>query len=194
MPNWTYNQITIKGNKETLNKIMSDAKLENGKLTFTSWLEYPQTFLDYDTTNYPNGDKMKVGEVFRPGLLGAKHEGEVITEELIEEYKEATKYQLENYGVAGWYDFNRVYFGCKWNSEIEASWESEEELVFNCDTPWTSPDGFLHKMSEKYPEVVFSNHAVYEDGFWGDTDYDAGEVVYEDEGEMEWNEEEEEYQ
>ena len=182
MPDWTYNQITIKGNKETLDKIMNEAKPENGKLTFTSWLEYPQTFLDYDTTNYPNGDKLKVGEVFSPGLQGAKHAGEVITEELIEEYKEATKYQLENYGVVGWYDFNRVYFGCKWNSEIEMDRPSEEELVLTCDTPWTAPDAFLHKMSERYPEVVFSNHAIYEDGFWGDTDYEAGEITYGDEG------------
>ena len=182
MPNWTYNEITIKGNKETLNKIMNDAKLEDGKLTFTSWLEYPQTYLDYDTTNYPNGDNMRVGEVFSPGLQGAKHAGEVITEELIEEYKEATKYQLENYGVVGWYDFNRVYFGCKWNSEINSFWANEEELVLTCDTPWTAPDAFLHKMSERYPEVVFSNHAIYEDGYWGDTDYEAGEITYDDEG------------
>lgn len=191
MPNWTYNEITIKGNKETLNKIMNDAKLEDGKLTFTSWLEYPQTFLDYDTTNHPNGERLKVGEEFYPGLQGAKHAGEIITEELIEEYKEATKYQLDNYGAVGWYDFNRVYFGCKWNSEVEMKRACEEELVLYCDTPWSAPTAFLRKMSERYPDVVFHNHAIYEDGYWGDTDYEGGEITYDNEGVLELEDEEE---
>ncbi len=73
MPNWTYNTITIRGNDGTLAKMMNDAvKEENGKLALQSWFPIPETFLKYDTTNHPNGDRFKVGEEYWDGRSHAE--------------------------------------------------------------------------------------------------------------------------
>lgn len=202
MPNWTFNTITIRGSREELDRLYNDG-MNNRKpdykgemrLFLSSWIPTPQTFLEYDTTNYPNGEHMKIGEEFRPGLQGAKYEGEIITAEMIEDYKRATKEQKDKYGVVGWYDYNLRTFGCKWDSDIyEMSKVNEDGIEYaieiTCDTPWTAPEMFLLTLSKKY-EVVIELRAEYEDGYWLETEYEDGGVSYSEEGEMEYEDEEE---
>lgn len=189
MPNWTYNTITIKGEKKNLDKFMNDAvKLENGELSLSSWIPTPETFLEYDTTNHPNGKGLKVGEKLYDGIGDQE---EVITEELIEEYKQATKEQKEQYGVVGWYDYNVMTFGCKWDSEVVLEKSTDTEIVLSTETPWSAPYNWLRTISKKYPELVFHIHADYEEGFWMDLEFTDGleaekgygEIVFDDEEE-----------
>lgn len=189
MPNWTYNTITVRGSKEDLNKMMNDAEKTDGVLNLSSWFPVPETFKKYDTTNHPDGKGLKVGDDWWDGL--GSHEGKV-TEELIEEFKQATKEQREKYGVVGWYDYNCKMYGCKWNSELNIEEQYDEEIVLTADTPWSAPDNWLRRMSAKYPNLVFNNHAEYEEGFWEDVTYEAGEDYQEGSGEMSWDDEEEE--
>ena len=191
MPNWTYNTITIKGEKDSLKKFMEDAKLYDGKLMFSSWMPTPATYCKYDTTNHPDGKGLKVGEELFTGL--PELNGTIITEELIEEYKQATKEQKEKYGAVGWYDYNVMTFGCKWDCEITVDSESDEEIVFLCDTPWSAPSNWLIKLSEKYQDLSFSIHALYEDGLWEDKDYEQGQEWLVDSGEEDFDIETENY-
>lgn len=73
MPNWVFNTIAVKGNKNDVIafiKKMNDKVTENDtidtiintlfddkevKPSFNSFVPMPQTYIDYDTTNYPNG-------------------------------------------------------------------------------------------------------------------------------------------
>lgn len=189
MPNWTFNTITVRGSKEDLNKMMNDAEKTDGVLNLSSWFPVPETFKKYDTTNHPDGKGLKVGEDWYDGL--GPHEGKV-TEELIEEFKQATKEQREKYGVVGWYDYNCKMYGCKWNSELNVEHQSDEEVVFTADTPWSAPDAWLLRMSAKYPTLEFYNHAEYEEGYWEDSSYSEGCGDVCAEGEMNWDDEEEE--
>ena len=166
MPNWTFNTITVKGERKDLDKFMADGVREkDGGLYLSSWIPTPETFRKWDTTNHPNGEGLKVGDKWYDGL--GEHD-EVVTEELIEEFKKATEEQREKYGVVGWYDYNRKTFGCKWDSEVDVRSEGEKEIVLTADTPWSAPERWLRTLSKKYPTLTFFLHAEYEEGYWED--------------------------
>ena len=194
MPNWTFNTITIEGEKDTLIKFMADGLAnahkpenegDNPRLYLSSWIPTPETFTKYDTTNHPDGEKLKVGENWNDGL---GNHNQPITEELIEEFKQATKEQREKYGVVGWYDYNVKTFGCKWDCEVRIGPFCDTDLTINIDTPWSAPDKWLLTISEKYPELTFYLQAEYEEGFWEDSIYKNGKKVKEETGEYDLEE------
>ena len=188
MPNWTFNTITITGNKNAINKFKTDAvKHEDGTLFLSSWLPIPETFLKYDTANHPNGDGLKVGEKWWDGL--GDHGDKIITEELIEEFKRATEEQKEKYGVIGWYDYNVKTFGCKWDTRVEIGSENNGRITLLVDTPWSAPNNWLRTLSKNYPELSFNLHAIYEDGFWEEVEYHEGLKTEIGKGEYEFEEE-----
>ena len=191
MPNWTYNEIVVKGEKKNLDKFMADAIRHDSEapLSLSSWLPIPETYLKYDTTNHPDGKGLKVGEKWWDGF--GDH-GELVTEELIEEFKKATAEQRENYGVVGWREYNCKFFGCKWDSEVEVESEGEEGLVLTADTPWSAPEQWLRTISAKYPELTFNLYAQYEEGFWEEMDFRNGRKAELDSGEADWCDEDEE--
>lgn len=157
MPNWVDNIVTIKGKKEDIVKVLSDAKkYENGTIRFSSWIPVPETFKKYDTTNYPNGEGLEIGE-----RVGYEKDSPIVTQELIEEYKAATKLQMEQYGVVGWYDYNCKTYGCKWDCPVEIMSRSEDALTLSCETPWSAPNIFFLTMSERYPNLLF--HTISSD-------------------------------
>ena len=187
MPNWTSNQITVKGDKKNLDKFMSDAiRQEDGSLSLSSWLPIPETYRKYDTTNHPDGNGLKVGEEWNDGF--GSHGGQLVTEELIEEFKKATAEQRKKYGVVGWYDYNLVTFGCKWDSEVEVESEGEEQIVMFSQTPWSAPETWLRTISKKYPELVFNLYAQYEEGFWEEMYFSNGRKGEVDSGEFNYEE------
>lgn len=173
MPNWTYCNINIEGTKEDLNEFMSDAvRREDGTLALSSWIPTPETFEKYDTTNHPDGKGLKVGDKWWDGL--GHHDDQTVTEELIEEFKKATAEQREKYGVVGWYDYNCLTFGCKWDCEVEVDDESDSLIILSTETPWTAPEAWLVALSKMYPRLRFGLHADYEEGFWEDTAFLGG--------------------
>jgi hypothetical protein len=170
---------------------MSDAiRNEGGGLSLSSWLPIPETYRKYDTTNHPDGKGLKVGEEWYDGF--GSHGGQLVTEELIEEFKKATAEQREKYGVVGWYDYNLATFGCKWDSEVEVEYEGEDRITLSTETPWSAPEQWLRTISAKYPELTFSLYAQYEEGFWEEMDFHNGRKAEIDSGEANWYEEEEE--
>jgi hypothetical protein len=198
MPNWTYNRIAVKGEKKNLDKFMSDAiRNEEGGLSLSSWLPIPETYRKYDTTNHPDGKGLKVGEKWWDGFGG--HDDQIVTEELIEEFKKATAEQREKYGVVGWYDYNLATFGCKWDCEVEVDYEGEDlsspgedRITLSTDTPWSAPEQWLRTISAKYPELTFNLYAHYEEGFWEEMDFRNGRKAEIGSGEADWYDEEEE--
>lgn len=199
MPNWTYNTIRVEGSKDSLTKFMTDGLAnahkpenegDNPQLSLSSWIPTPETFLKYDTTNHPDGKGLKVGDKWWDGL--GDHGDKVVTEELIEEFKQATKEQAEKYGVIGWYDYNVKTFGCKWDSEVRVEGINDTEINLSADTPWSAPENWLRTISEKYPDLTFHLHAEYEEGFWEDLDFNEGRKAEIDSGEYDWEEDEEE--
>lgn len=191
MPNWTFNRITVKGERKDLDKFMADGvRGKDGGLYLSSWIPTPETFRKYDTTNHPDGKGLFIGSLWWDGLGG--HDGQVVTEELIEEFKRATEEQREKYGVVGWYDYNVKTFGCKWDSEVNVELITDDSISLYAETPWSAPENWLRTLSEKYPELVFQLHAEYEEGFWEDMEFGEGLKAEKGKGEVVWDEEEEE--
>ena len=198
MPNWTFNTTRVEGSKDSLTKFMTDGLAnarkpekegDNPQLSLSSWIPTPETFQKYDTTNHPNGKGLKVGDKWWDGL--GDHGGQLVTEELIEEFKQATKEQKEKYGVIGWYDYNVKTFGCKWDSEVNVESITDTEITLSADTPWCAPEKWLRTISKKYPDLTFHLHALYEEGFWEDFDFQEGLKDEIGSGEYDWDEEEE---
>lgn len=157
MPNWTNNNITIKGEKTILEKLIADAKKNaEGKYCFSSWFPMPETYHKYDTTNYPNGSRLVVGDNMS--------NGEKVTQELIDAYKQATKEQKEKYGVVGWYEWNCANYGCKWDEEFESlEFNGEDTIEIDVTTPWSAPIKFLMKLSVRYGGIEIKCLSHYED-------------------------------
>ena len=192
MPNWTYNVITISGSKKSIDKLMNDSvRNEDWRLHLSSWFPVPETYKKYDTTNHPDGKGLRVGDKLWTGLA-TPDTGDIITEELIEEYRKATREQNEKYGVVGWYDYNCKYFGCKWDSEVEIEEREDEQVVLRSDTPWTVPEMFLLRLSKRYPDLVIRDNADYEDGQWEILEWKYGRGELLDKGEYTFAEDEEE--
>lgn len=183
MPNWTLNTIVItSSSKEALDKFYAKGKpIEKGchNFTFASWRPMPKTFREFDTTNHPNGDGLVIGK-FETFLENSR----VVTEELIQKYKEATKYQKKKYGVVGWYSWRCKNYGCKWDCEPFYLERMDDYTArFSADTPWSAPEAFLLYISSKYPEFEIECRSHYEDGYnvihtyIGGCQYDNTELV-----------------
>lgn len=201
MPNWVQNKVVLKGTREDLNGFLMLGLTNSGhytesentaeltallkeharckgvkgrsivpldRLCARTFYPMPDTYLLYDTTNHPDGAGLKVGkpEYWDEG-------SPIVTEEMIEEYKAATKEQKEKYGCVGWYDYNCNTLGTKWDFELDCLEARDGMLVFDCDTAWSTPVCFLYSVKEDFPGLRVFVCSV--DEGWNFADY--GEVT-----------------
>ena len=99
-------------------------------LTARTFLPMPETFLLFDTTNHPD------------------------------QYPDAAKEQKEKYGAVGWYDYNCLTLGTKWDFDLQevileevAGWC---ELSFDIQTAWDYPDQWFIAINKLVPELIVS--------------------------------------
>lgn len=169
MPNWTNNRLSIRGTKEDIAKFLADGKAdENGVYSMNSWVAMPQTFIDYDTTNHPYGEGLKVGKP-----ISYHDDAPICTEETIEEFKKASKYQEDTYGVIGWYNWACAHWGTKWDADFSILCQTEERIDFGFDTAWSLPTYFIETIAERYPNLTIRIYSHFED---------SGNIAYEFEG------------
>lgn len=168
MPNWTDNYIQLRGSKEDLDQLINDGikregdDAKEGDYSFGSWFPRPETYDKYDTTNYtPDKLRNMLGKRLHPWDETAP----VVTEELIAEYAQAIEFQRKTYGAVGWYDWNVQNYGCKWDEPFFIHRESDTLATINVTTPWTAPNEFLYKMSNRYPNVEMEIDSHFEDGY-----------------------------
>lgn len=155
MPNWVVNKVTVlEGGEEFLRRV-ADA-LSKKEMLFEEFIPVPETYKVYDTTNHPDGKGLVVGKKYTswPGSA-FKGAGEIITQQLIDEYKAATKEQEEKYGAVGWYHFGCKYWGTKWDVSDFSVVRDEDTGTIEFSTAWSMPEGFYARISEMYPEMKF---------------------------------------
>jgi len=171
------------GRKKSFSPIAENAstaeikeKLDKYGLSLRSWLPMPRTFIQWDTTNSMKNFDWWLQDTKRVSLSWKEIQEQL--EELQKQYGEeyqkycdgynkAKQHQLKKYGVAGWYDYNCMTLGTKWNSRIE-SWsfqnENEDEflITFYCETAWSLPDRWVCKMQDLHPNLHFGCFATEE--------------------------------
>lgn len=186
MPNWVFNTMTLKESKkgaltEFLNdtlkrdgynvnvksgmdwasKVCNNTLCDNYKgIWLSTFVKRPETYDKYDTTNYPNGKGLIVGKTVR-----FHGEETIITEKLIQEYKDATVEQMTKYGIVGWYNWNCINYGCKWNTCLTEdgvdvkNCDGLESLTLKFETPWIVPSSIYEYILNTYPHIVLTGHA-----------------------------------
>ena len=200
MPNWVHNRTIVCGTKKQiinfLNKVSEvEIKSENAEqwnaekwaehikqiasqnLTLRSWYQMPKTFIELDTTN------QKIP--FERYEFKSKTEEDKITEynKYCAKYESEKLYQQEMYGVVGWYDYNMLTLGCKWNCKLDSfaflTMESNHILIeLSTETPWSSPHAWFYNLIKDYG-VDIVNYADEDGGFFNDAiDYKNGHIIY----------------
>lgn len=158
MPNWCSNTLTITGEKKDMKKFFSKAGYNSGslklfveteRLSLRSWLPMPETYFKWDTTN----DK-------RPK---DSDETEEQYKAYCKEYDEAVQYQLDTYGIVGWYNYNKATLGCKWDCDFSKGIYSERgDMVcveYYFDSPWCPPEEWFYTMTINNPDITFEMHS-----------------------------------
>lgn len=123
-------------------------------LSMRTFFPSPDTFLKFDTTNYP------------------------------ENFKEEAQKQETDYGVVGWYHYNILTLGTKWNAELTNCSlypfdedEYQYHLDFHIQTPWSFPYAWCKSIKEKFPEINIKFSTIHEcNSFYCFGNFDNSEV------------------
>ncbi len=165
MPNHVATKVTIIGSDENLKTIEKFVASEQQLFDFNKIVPIPETYVKYDTTNHPDAKGLVVGE-----RLNWEKDSPIVTEELISEYKKATREQFEKYGVVGWYDWKVMNWGTKWNCyDISKTEVRDGFLEYTFNTAWDFAKRVIVALSEFFPEVEIQ--FVYADE---DVSYNTG--------------------
>lgn len=169
MPNWIATTLHIKGTTEQVATLRKFVASDGLPFDFNKIIPMPETFKKYDTTNHANGAQLRLGE-----HVSYDKDSPIVTPELIEEYKAATREQAEKYGVVGWYDWRRRYWGTKWKAVDVTLNEAtdSDELVYTFDTAWSFAEPVVRALSEIFPDVTIE--FVYADE---DRGYNTGRGI-----------------
>ena len=185
MPNWVYNGLTVEGNPDEVNKMITQLN---------------KPFVNYIKTN---GDlAYSVKEIKYPNPIFAfrniySHLDHGVTEE---EYQSQPPHNPDSsfadfmkFNTNDWYNFNCREWGVKWdvavseedkysNTSIQEADNGENKVVYyNFETPWSRPITALQKLSAQYPTLLFTLSYEEETGWGGEMEILRGEVISESE-------------
>ena len=163
MPNWCYNNMSVHGDRESLEKLTTaiSRKGEDGN-----------EFHDL-TVLFPIPEELQIKSVW------------FSTESTDPEYLELSKkYEAnkEKYGFQTWYDWCIANWGTKWSPRIE-EWEindynDESTISAYYETAWSPADGLVREVSRQFPTLLFSVTSDEEGGsFACCRAYKNGELV-----------------
>jgi hypothetical protein len=162
-------------NAEEWNEHIKQIASQN--LTLRSWYQMPKTFIEWDTTNpktpfeiYNFKSETEEDKIIEYNKYCAQYESEKL-------------YQLEMYGAVGWYDYNMLTLGCKWNCKLDSfaflTMENNHILIeLTTETPWSTPHMWFTNLIKDYGVDIVS-YADEEGGFFNDvTDYKNERIIY----------------
>ena len=180
MPNWVFNGLTIEGNPEQVNKLVSQMnkpfvnKVESfGDLAFNvKEVTYSNPVFAfhniYSYVDHGVTDEVYIGQPPRQ-----------------EDFKDWLKFQTND-----WYNFNNREWGVKWDVAVsdedkypdtymEGPTPNGDNLVvyYNFNTAWGIPDEALKKLSAQYPSLLFTMSYEEETGWGGEHEYLRGEQL-----------------
>lgn len=157
MPNWCYNNMTVRGNTDDLRKFVkaisvSETNEATGNtysvLRLSSLYPIPAELMEYTaplSRKDENGNMIPLTDDEREELLA--------------------RFRV-HYGATDWYDWCVSHWGTKWGDHettINSGTDSEDNvedgatlLSIYYETAWSPADGLIAKISEMYPNLLFS--------------------------------------
>ena len=152
MPNWVDNALNFEGSKEDISKIKE--QLSRPRKTYWAGVEEEVSGEPISYWNMISPPEEKFDLYFGGGNLASEDK------------------------TWGWYNWNVSNWGCKWDaSEAMITAESENQIVYHFQSPWSPPIEAISKLSEQYPETKMSLYWIEEQGFGAEQDFNAGEMT-----------------
>ena len=187
MPNWVFNGLTIEGNPDSVKKLMEQMN-KPFKMVHDSWnLETHQQ--EKKLTTYPN-------PVFAFHNIYNYLEAGITDEEyLAQPPRDISLAEQMQFKTNDWYSFNVREWGTKWDvavhsedkypdTTVEDTVNGENHVVhYNFNTAWSRPMPALIKLSNQYPDLLFTLSYEEETGWGGELELLRGEVI----SEAEWD-------
>jgi hypothetical protein len=155
MPNWVWNQMTLFGEKEELDK------LESTKFDFNKLFPMPDEIKD-DSEGIVcllchenvKGHCEKCGI---EGNIGGRSDDNLNEKEL-----EIRNNWMKNYGADGWYNWSIKNWGTKWNvdvEDVEMYRLTPFKLLVTFDTAWSPPYGIIkHIITNNNIQIYLLSH------------------------------------
>jgi hypothetical protein len=185
MPNWVYNGLTVEGNPEQINKMVT--QLNKPYKSPVKTHGFGDLSFGVDDVLYPN-------PVFSFHNIYSYVDHGVSDEEYIQQppmntpdFSDFLKFETND-----WYNFNNREWGTKWDVAVrhdeeypdtymEGPTENGENLVvyYNFNTAWSVPIPALSKLSKQYPTLLFTLSFEEETGWGGELEILRGEVISE---------------
>jgi hypothetical protein len=183
MPNWATNNVEVYGDKETLEKILADAKQgtfprydysswnkETGQ--YDKWTDHPVVFSFQALVPMPDG--LASGKTYKAGQDHSDKDNE---------FAHAMRGDLD-YPYTNAYDWHLAHWGTKWDIDQDSltlnaiqPHKNEFRFTLGFSTAWSPACQFWHTLSGKYGVRVVNHY--YEEGinFIGTYEVSNGEIL-----------------
>ena len=181
MPNWVYNGLTIEGSPDSVKKLMEQMNTPFVRV-HDNWDIATQQMQKQQVT-YPN-PVFAFWNIVKPTNMEAYDGPQPKTED----FAQAMRFESDH-----WYDWNVRNWGTKWDVAVssnetnpdtymEETVNGENHVVYyNFETAWSRPMGALTKLSEQYPDLLFTLSYEEETGWGGELELLRGKVISETE-------------
>ena len=170
MPNWCYNTLRIKGNKEELAKLKRFVKGDKAKwlgksdFDFDNIIPYPLEYKEKDMDAQRMSDLMAINKNGNKKKLTKEETKEAVMLKL--------KHGWDNFYTDGFnsggYDWCCANWGTKWNaSDVEVQVKKNKkgdmsEINYAFHTAWEPPMPVILRLSSTFPTLTIKMNATYE--------------------------------
>lgn len=146
MPNWVTNVLAVSGDKDQIEALLAQVSAPFVRKTHT---------FDEDNRNLVWVDvqvetEFSFWNIVRPSDLD------------------------DYYADSNWYDWNIKHWGTKWDVDATVERSSDDYVLIRFDTAWSQPEEAIAALSEQYPSLTFSLEYEEEQGWGGETVWNAG--------------------
>lgn len=208
MANYVIHNVKISGSVETISKVKEqiiNTKDENGDVvpfSFQSIIPRPASLNIPASSGVLNGIDYIKGNISEKKKIEARYATYTDGKNHLKEHIRLAEIALDNikkYGYKDWFDWNIDNWGTKWDAHDPYVETTDDEIMLEFQTAWTTPKPVFLKLAEQYPDLMINIDYADEDmGFnCGTYSYADGNWEYQI-GDLEfaclmWGENPEEY-
>lgn len=188
MPNWVYNGLTAEGKPESVKKMMEQLNTPFSRVHEQWNMQTGQ--MEKQTILFPN-PVFSFWNIIKPTDIDAyEKQTDHVNAPPIDNFGEYMKWtSTQN----DWYNWNINNWGTKWDVAVSHEEENPDTYMedavngenhvvyYNFNTAWSRPMSALIKLSEQYPDLLFTLTYEEETGWGGELELLRGVVISESE-------------